>query len=363
MNILLIYGGRSCEHDISIITAMQAANNISSHHKCYKVYIDNKGIWRLNDFTLPSQHLINTAKLPQVTLVAGENMLYIKKHNMIKLVAQIDVALICCHGINGEDGTLQGLLDLSNIPYSSSGVTPCGLGCDKAILKYVLSGAGISTLNSLCISHSEYKANNSQVLQQLADMGFPLIIKPSRMGSSIGIEIAKNIEELKQALTVAFYFDTKVVAESALTDFYEINIAAMRINNNIEVSKAEMPIASGELLSFTDKYLSNSKGKGSMKGLSRKIITDNEHLPQIINDTKLLYNILDCDGAVRVDFLIDRATNKCYLSEINIIPGSLSFYLWDYSFPMLIDCMLTNAVSRHHEKQLLTHSYKSPVIK
>lgn len=364
MNVLLIYGGRSCEHDISIITAMQASNNISTHHKCFKVYIDAKGIWRLNDFTLPSQHISGTGKLPQVTFVAGDNILYIKKHNTLKQVAAIDVALICCHGINGEDGTLQGLLELSNIPYSSSCVTPCGIGCDKAVLKYVLKGANISTLPSLCINQYEYKSNKDQVLDQLSQMGFPLIVKPSRMGSSIGIEVVHSIEQLKEALTVAYFFDTKVVVEPALTDFYELNIAAIRINNKIEVSKVEMPIASKDILSFADKYLRSSKGKnGSLKGLNRQIVDKNEHLEQVINDTKLLYHILECDGTVRVDFIIDRVTNKCYLSEINMIPGSLSFYLWDYSFTMLIDCMLTNAVSRHHERQILTHSYKSPVIK
>jgi len=231
MNIIILYGGKSCEHDISIITAKQAVKNVAKDKKVAEVYVTRNGEWTLAGGIKELKDFLDDAKiaqLPRVALLPGQNKLFIVKKGRLKPLFTIDAALMCFHGVNGEDGSAQGLLQLSGIPYSSCGVAASAVAMDKTVCKHFFRGLGISVVESADIMNSEFELNPEETLNSVEKtLEFPVIVKPANLGSSIGISVCKTKEELSDALETAFHFDARALIKRALTNFTEVNCSAL----------------------------------------------------------------------------------------------------------------------------------------
>jgi len=358
MNILLLYGGKSCEHDISILTAKITEEPLKKIGKVYNVYVDSQNKWWMINKKLSPQDYKSTYKKvgKRAFLVSGENILRIFKGNRIKEEIKIDVAVPCFHGINGEDGSVSGLLQLADIPYTCGGPLACGLSMDKISTKTFLRGMNFPVLPSVVFNSMD----DNGALKALKKLSFPVIVKPSKLGSSIGIKVANNIEELLMALNVAFCFDKKVLVEKALNNFYEVNCSAMRVNGAVDTGEIEKPIPKDKILTFADKYVSG--GKQNEDRVFPYEFKDQNRIKEM---TKKIYEFFGFDGVIRVDFLICNETGKIYVNEVNAIPGSLAFYLWKnkFSHEIFLREMINQAIDIKKSKDNLVYAYKSDVLK
>ncbi len=362
MNLILMYGGRSCEHDISIVTAKQTAAVLDGN--VTEVYLAKDGRWLIAEDMPQPKDFCDEKKLnrlKEAVLLPNDDTLYLKNKNKLKPLCKADVAVLCFHGVYGEDGCVQGLLELSKIPYTSCGVTASAVGMDKITAKYFLKGLGMPVVESVCLDKMNFKTKPNETLDCAEVLGYPIIIKPSNLGSSIGISVCKNREELEKALRVGFEFDCRVLAEKALTDFCDVNISAFVKDGNVFTSLMEKPMSWSEFLSFEDKYMSGAKGMADVK---RQFPFECKQKDDIARMAKEIYIALGCKGVIRIDFLLDNATDKVYVNELNTIPGSMAFYLWKdrFDFKMLMKIQIEEAIKTAKIKDELTHLYKSNVL-
>ena len=324
-NVLVFFGGVSCEHDVSIITGVMTANCLSGRENVYPVYIDAKGKWHTGEKLkeLSWYKTRDFSLVTPVTVVPGDNRLYAVKRNKLKEICIVDAAINCTHGVNGEDGTLAGVMRLSKIAFASPGLFPSSLSMDKYFTKIALKGIGADTLPYVKLGRANYLRKRALASKFVTGkLKFPVIVKPANLGSSIGIKVAKNEAELYEALDDAFRYDDKVIVERALTDFREINCACIRLGDKYLVSECEEPKLSGDILSFADKY-SGEKKTVFPAELDKKVSDE------IKSITSYVYRKLEFRGAVRIDFLLDG--EKVYVNEINSVPGSLAYYLFSDS--------------------------------
>ena len=259
-------------------------------------------------------------KLNKVCIVQGENALYEVKGKKLKKIENIFCAVNCLHGERGEDGALSGLLSMSNIPITSSGILPSAISMDKSFSKIALKGLGVPTLKSITVK------SQKEIDKVVKQFDFPVIVKPNLLGSSIGITKAIDKASLQIGIANALKYGESAIIEPFLENFIEINCAVYRDENGIiNLSECERPIARDKILSFGDKY---QEGKREFPAKIKKEISE-----KIKKLTKKVYEGLNFDGVIRIDyFVID---NKVYLNEINSVPGSLSYYLFFYSYPIL----------------------------
>lgn len=359
--IALIFGGRSLECDISVITAMQALNNIDrSEFNVEPIFMHEgdfyvKDLKRVDDFAPfdPTAH-------GRALLYKGS--FYLLKRSGISRYFKPDVALICCHGGEGENGTVQALLEYNGIPYTSTGILGSAIGMDKAHAKELFDSMLLNTVPHEVISRAEFTADPEKVLFHLESfLSYPLIVKPAAQGSSIGIGVANNHAELAYALDVAARFDPKILVEEKLTDFTEVNCAAFRDGRSIVISETEQPLSLNDFLTFEDKYTDG----GKLSGGGHAIPADIGALESIVKaNTERIYSELDLNGVVRMDFLVDKTRNKVYINEINTVPGSLAFYLFEpigISFKSLLTKLIDNS-ELYFEEHRTAHRYKSGVL-
>lgn len=324
-NIALIYGGNSCERDISVITALQASEAIDKNkYNLYPIY------WK-DDFYILDEYknidaYIDSAEPKGKKVIFREGGLCLLKKNKIKSISDIDCALLCTHGGKGENGALQGFFEVQGIPFTSPSHIASGIGMDKALFKMICKKLTLPVLPYGVVNEGD----SDEILDRIVErLGFPLIVKPANQGSSIGIGISKDYEELREKLKTAFYYDSKVVVEKALTHFKEINCACLRKNGNIYPSTLEEPVGWQEFLTFEDKYMSGGKvTKTSAKRIFPAEVSETDKT-KIQGITSKLYQALGCKGIVRCDFLIDKESDCVYLNEINTIPGSMAGYLYE----------------------------------
>lgn len=368
-NVLVVFGGKSCEHDISIISALQMMDNMRNRN-IIPIYISEKNEWFTGKelFNIETFKNKDYIKLKRVAVLPNDNRLYIYKRSKLVPKQKIDFAFIIMHGLNGEDGTMQGLFELANIPYSSSAVLSSSVGMDKEIMKKVFKANNIPVIDYLSFNEIAYKNNKKYVIDEIVNnIEAPYIIKPANLGSSIGISVCSTEEELISALDVAFNYDNKVVVEKAIERMKEINISVMGVGENIELSETEEPISWNKFLSFDEKYIKGGLKSGNLDNMTRIMpakITKKEQL--LIQDlSKKAFTCLNCSGLVRFDFIYDKEDKKIYLNEVNIIPGSNAYYLWDkkYSYTQLIDKIEDIGIFKHKEKNNKTYSYTSVVLK
>ena len=365
INLAVFFGGESCEHDISIITGLQLISKVNEYlYNVVPIYITKSGDWitgvNLKDIdNFPD----NLGKTKNVGLIAGSPDLYVKHKNKLKKYLTIDVAIICLHGINGEDGNVAGILNLSKVPYSSCDILSSAICMDKIIFDDLCRGLDLPKVPYLSIIKDDYNENSVDILNKIKTFGFPIIIKPSRQGSSIGIKICKSEESLENDLKECFNYDERLLIEKFVDLKKEVNIACFRNKGEIIFSKTEEPISKSDFLDFNDKYTSNLSGMESMKRISPANISV-ETESKIKTIAQFLYIELDMFGVVRFDFMIDKEDNV-YINEVNTIPGSMANYLLgeNYPYTKLIEDMISNALIRFNSKSKLQRDYNSNVLK
>ena len=378
----VIFGSRSCEREVAIISAVQLMRHADSEkYDVIPVYIDENGSWytgeKLKDINAYRPFRAEQGGITKVfpDLTAGSGaLLKVSKgtglfsREKVEIVARIDAYIIVMHGLNGEDGTLQGLLDLAKVPYTSTGVAGSAIGMDKIMMKQFFRGAGLPVLPGLWFSRSAFERDRDAVLKQVEkELGFPVFVKPANLGSSIGVSRADDSASLADSLELAFEYDRRVLVEQGLDKPIELNCSVLGYDDETEASPIEMPLGNGELLDFSDKYLASggSKGMASLHRVLPAPIEDSLR-DEIQKMSCEIFRMLDCKGVVRIDYMFDRKTEKIYITEINTIPGSLAFYLWEnagLSYSRLIDRMVGYAEKAFEDKNSANFAYTSDILK
>lgn len=369
-NVLVIFGGKSVEHDVSIITGIQTINNLNKQkYNIFPIYINKDGLFLYSsDFSSIKPFVENkiTTKNSFLVNFSIDGFLCIKKGKKYKKFKEVDFAYLATHGGYGENGSLQGFLDMCNIPYSSSGTLGSSVGMNKVITKNVLDFLGIKNTKYKILSNNELKLGQQYINKKVEELKYPLIVKPCALGSSIGVNFVKNKQALKNAISFAFLFDNFVLVEEAVENLREVNIAVMGNSIKCECSDIEEVFKTNDLLSFENKYLENNSSKGmesTKRVLPANLTTDIE---DIIKDyARKLFKAINCKGIVRIDFLIDSKTNEVFLNEINTIPGSMANYLWKtkkYSFSELLDKLLAYSLEEKKESNNKIKNFSSNIL-
>lgn len=337
--IAVIFGGKSVEHDISIITGTQAIKSAELIYNVVPIYITKTGEWltgkQLCD--IKSFEKFDKKHCKQCYFKPNCCNLFIKGFLKDKQ-QKIDMCLVCLHGQNGEDGSVQGYLKQSGVPFSGCGVCSSAVTFDKVLTKQLFISNGIPTTNFVFFNVEDYLKNQKQVLFNICQLKYPVIVKPARLGSSVGIERCQNKTQLKKAIEFASHFDTKIIVEKALTDFEEINISVMKDGDELVCSSVEKIELKDKIFGFDDKYINDN--------IKRSFDKIDKNTESILCDlAKQAYKACDCSSVVRIDFLIDKR-GTIFVNEINTVPGSLAFYLWKkkgFGFSGLIARIVKNA--------------------
>lgn len=364
----IIIGGKSVEHEVSIISGLQVFENIDLNlYEPKIIYIQKDGKWLFGD----SLHDINNFKAKKFNdayeVLPGfkDEKLILYPHPTIKSglfgkkydTYEIDIVFPAVHGTNVEDGALQGLFQMNNVPFAFGSVLSSAVGMDKVIMKKVFQSSDLPIVDYTWFYRSEFDEKKEDIINEAEKIGYPLIVKPANLGSSVGINKANNKEQLLFAIEVAMSFDRKVILEKCVENLREINCAVMGYENELEASLCEEPVGWKEFLTYEDKYVNNKKGKSEAK---RRIPADiDEVLKEKIEKlAKESFKAVDGCGNARIDFLFDG--NNIYVNEINTIPGSISFYLWEgkgISFKQLISRIIELAQKQHEQRKVNIVSY------
>lgn len=378
IKIGVIYGGETVEHEVSVISALQAMNNLNEDkYDIVPIYISKDRIWytghMLRDIEFYKEFEDEKKYATKVMLYKkGKTFLLQRTTGLFrKDITDLDVILPVVHGNNVEDGSLAGLLDSIGIPYVGSHVLGGALGQDKVVMKQVMESVNLPIVPYTWFYDSEYLDNKENILKEIKKIGYPVIVKPATLGSSIGIEVAKNEKDIESKIEDAMEYDTKIVVEKVIENLTEVNASVLGNYEYQKVSPLEEVMGEDEILSFADKYLGNAKSKGTaskgMASTSRIVPARiSEKLTKEIQDTaKQVFKVLNLSGVCRVDFLINNKENKFYVNEPNTCPGSLSFYLWKEAgmkYSELLDEMVSIAIKEYKHKNQKTMSFKSSIF-
>lgn len=377
--IAVLFGGRSVEHEVSIISGIQAIMNMDAEkYDIIPVYLTkNNEMYVGNDIGN-----IDLYKDIKSLLERSQHIVMIKEDDAVYLVdypikkfgknnkISIDMVFPIVHGTNVEDGALQGFLKTLGIPFVGCDVTASAVGMDKYVTKTILKDNDIPVLDCLCYVTSDYAEIDSMMEEIEKKIGYPAIIKPVNLGSSVGIAVVKNRVELEKAIDDAFLYSRKILVEHAVSNLREINCAVLGDDNDAVASECEEPMHTADILSYEDKYMSNGSKSGASKGMasvSRKIPArlSPELREEVRNMAVKAFKKLGCHGVARIDFIIDEDSNKLYFNEINTIPGSLSFYLWEpigIQYSELLDKMIQLAMKRVREESSIVYSFNSNIL-
>lgn len=374
----VFFGGKSVEHEVSIISALQVIENLDKEkYDIVPIYISKDNKFYSSEFLSDINRykdLDEIVRLSDEVYFTHENgsLLVNKKDGLLKKVLfKIDIVFPVVHGLNVEDGTLEGFLEMYNIPYVGCDVCSSAVGMNKIIFKKVLESSNIPVVEYDTLNISEFEQDSKKAFEKIKDkLSLPIIVKPANLGSSVGIEIIKDEKEFVPKMQQVFEFCENVLIERCITNLREINCSVVGDFSSQEVSVLEEPIKEDEILSYKDKYLGNGKGgklskmggkSSGMASLTRKIPAqlDKEQEDEIYNLAKNTFKLLNCEGISRIDFILDGDNNKIYVNEINTIPGSLSFYLWEpkgVKFSELLDKAIRIAIKRQERRNKITYS-------
>ena len=378
-NVAVFYGCRSVEHEVSIISAVQAMHAIDREkYDITPVYVTKDGEMYTGDalFTIEEyRDLPALFKKSQKVNFIRENgkvmMKYEKSGLFSKKDKEINVAFPIVHGTNCEDGTIQGFFEFLNLPYVGCDIISSAVGMDKAVFKDVLKNAGLPVLDCITVRAREYMTQRDEITDKITEkIGFPLIVKPVNLGSSVGITKVNSIEALDEAITLGFSFADKILIEHAVTAIREVNCSVLGDSDSCEASVCEEPFMNDDILSYEDKYMGNSKNGGSSKGmasLGRKIPAEisDEMTEEIRTLACKIFKAIGASGVVRIDFIIDTEENKVYANEINTIPGSLSFYLWEPTgvpYKELLSRMIDLAFRRQRNRENISYTINTNIL-
>lgn len=379
----VIFGSRSCEHEVAIVSAVQLMRHADKEkYDLVPVYIAQDGSWWTGEALKDIRNYVPRfdRSLPglipvQPDLTAKSGALLAYRHKGLfrgdsrDIVARLDVVIPVMHGLHGEDGTLQGLLELMDIPYASSGVGASAVAMDKILMKQVFRSYGFPVLHDMAVLRSRWQTDAVAVIHDIErTLPYPVFVKPANLGSSIGVSRATDFQSLSDALTLAFSYDRRVLVEEGVQDPIEVNCAVLGFDQDVRASVVEMPVSGGQALDFDSKYLKRGGSKG-MASLGRVVPAPiGEEMTNRVRQLSLeVFRALDCKGCVRVDYMIAPGTDSLTITEINAIPGSLAFYLWDQSaprldYPALIDRLVACAISAQHEKEENNFAFQSAIL-
>jgi D-alanine-D-alanine ligase len=382
--VAVLFGGRSPEHDVSVVSGLQALNALdSSKYDAFPVYVAADGAWFTGDalrnrsLYIPDEGARGGLTRVDLDLSAGRGLmmprsvggLFAKKAQPIAF----DVALLAFHGTIGEDGSMQGVLETANVPYTGMRTLASAVLMDKAITKRVLAGRGVSLLPDAVVDRpaTGLVPDKAGLEAALKGLPFPVIVKPAHLGSSIGVAKAEDLATVRAVLPTIFKFDTTAIVEPFVDHLVEYNVAVTRIGGEVRSSAIERPKRASELLDFKTKYLSGgsktSDGKQpgatsqGMLSLTRDINPDlpaeTEH--RIRTWASEAFIAVGGTGAPRIDFLSNEKTGEVWLNEVNPCPGSFGYFLWEAAerpvlFTALLDHLVEEAKTRHRASQLPT---------
>lgn len=375
----VIFGGETVEHEVSIITAVQAMENMNKDkYEIVPIYISKDRTWYTGkmlmdiDVYQDFNELKRYAK--EVVLVKTKEgfNLQTTKGLFRRNIADIDIAFPIVHGNNAEDGTLQGYLDSVGIPYVGSRVLGSALGQDKVVMKQIFKDTKLPIVDYIWFFDSEYADDCDKIFEKVEKLGYPVIVKPATLGSSVGITYVKDDKSLANAIEEAMKYDTKIVVEKAVANLVEVNCSVFGNYAHQETSVIEEVSSEEEFLTFEDKYIGGSKGK--LKGPSKGMASASRIIPariskdlenKIKETSKEAFKALNLSGVCRIDYLIDKKTNKFYINEPNTIPGSLAFYLWEPAgkkYMDLLDEMITLAIKDYKNRSRKIYSFESNIL-
>ncbi len=378
----VIFGGNTVEHEISIITAIQAMENLDQEkYDIVPIYISKDKIWYTGKLLMDIGLYKNFDDLKgyaKKCVLYNKNGKYVLQSTGLfkRTLTELDLVFPIVHGNNAEDGTLAGYLETIGIPYVGSRVLGSALGQDKVVQKQVLSEEKLPIVKYVWFYDNEYFLNKDEIIDNIEKIGYPVIVKPATLGSSIGIRVAKDKQELDGAINEAIKYDNKIIVEQAIKNLIEVNCAVLGNYEYQETSYiAEMKLKN-EILTFNDKYIGNGSGgkKGntiknssSMDNSDFKIPAslDEKMTNEIYDLAKKTFRVLNLSGVARVDFLIDSRENKVYINEPNIIPGSLAFYMFDKktkNYTKLLDELITLAIKDYKKRSKKITSFDNNVL-
>lgn len=375
-----IFGGESVEHEVSIISAIQAMNKIDEEkYEVVPIYITKDREWYTGEL-LKDIEVYQDLKL--LKKYAKNVVLYYKNGSYVlqtkglfkRIVNTIDIAFPVVHGTNVEDGVLQGYLQSLGIPFVGSNVYASVVGQDKVYMKNIWGKAGLNMAKYTWFYDYDYRNNQDKILKEIDKIGYPVVVKPATTGSSVGIGVASTKDEIIDAIDEAIQYDSKIIVEEKVENLKEVNIAVMGNYERQKLSAIEEVMSSNKFLTFDDKYIGNGKSKGKFKvaskgmaSLNRKLPADlSEEVKEKVEDMAInAFKVLGTSGNARIDFMINSKTNKVYINEINSIPGSLAFYLWEevsVSFTDLLDEMINIGIKDYKKRSAKIHSFDSNIL-
>lgn len=374
----VFFGGKSVEHEVSVISGIQALKAFNQEkYEPIPIYItkenelytgeavgDIASYKNIPDLLKRSTRIFLMCEQGKCNLIQ-----YPEKKFGNSVVDSIDVAFPVVHGANVEDGSLQGFLRHYNVPFAGCDVMASAVTMDKYVMKTVLKDNDIPVLDCVTLNVKEYQADEEAALRKVESrIEYPVIVKPVNLGSSVGIKVAKDREGFKEALEYAYEFGPKVLVERAIMNLREINCAVLGDYESAQASECEEPISSDEILSYEDKYVAGSKNGSEGMRTARRELPANL-TPQLREEIRTIavktFQVLDCNGVSRIDFMIDKDTDQVYVNEINPIPGSLAFYLWEAlgkPYAELLDDMVKLALKREREEKNLLTSFQTNIL-
>ena len=376
-NIAVFFGGRSTEHEISVISANQAMHAINRERfDVTPIYITKDGRWFTGDALLDIKEYKNPkellAKCKEVYMrpVFGDYKLYSVKKPMFgsDVVTNIDVVIPVLHGSNGEDGIFEGVLETIGIPYAGCNTLSSANGMDKITMKMILQANDIPVVKYVWFTDKQwFNQRDARIAEIEEKIGYPVIVKPANLGSSVGISRAADREALIAAVDMASRYSTRIIVEKMVDNLQEINCSVLGDCDEYTMSVLEEPIKSGEFLSYEDKYIGGTKGAKGMQASQKRIPAElpedeTERIKFLAGET---FRVLSCHGVSRVDVIVDSKTREIFVNEINTIPGSLSFYLWEATgikFDKLMERLVALALKRHREMSHKTVSYDQNIF-
>lgn len=360
--LLVMFGGISPEHEVSVLTGLQLLKNADKNkYEVTPVYLDKSGRWWTGQ-NAASPDFFRQADLLAPTGLEPFDLSLHRDSN------EFDAAVLCFHGGAGERGMVQGALELAGIPYQGPGITSSAACFDKAVFRQILTAIDYPQPNFVAIRLADWQAHQSELLKRVEQLPTPWFVKPANGGSSIGVEKITESTQLHPAIERAFQFDHTILVEEGIEDWLEVNVSVLGDHSNCQASVPEQPLSQDELLSFADKYERGGGKKSGMASAQRRIPAPistalTNKLQQVSVE---LFKLFDCTGVVRIDYFVEPSSEQYQVIEINTIPGSMSYYLWEKSglpYPALIDRLVEISLSRHKHQQQLVTSFETSILR
>jgi D-alanine-D-alanine ligase len=376
-NLVIAFGGMSPEHEVSVLTALQAAAALKdSSYSLIPLYITKSGRWLTGKSLLELESFKDLKKIESECIACTFSQNDLGQPVLKELAGSwfskgishpVYALLAAFHGSDGENGAFQGICETFNIPYTGSGVLASAIGMDKVRAKDLCRSHNLPVVDGIDFHEPEWVKNSDEIIKRAEALHYPLVIKPVHLGSSIGVEVVWDRDALIQAVETAFRYDAHILIEKAIKPLTEVNCSVMGTPDDNLASVCERPVGEEELLSFRDKYMRETGGAKGMASADRVIPADiDEGLNRSIQETsRSIFRIFGCSGLARLDFLVNSESGEFYFNEINTIPGSFSFYLWKesgFAYPELLEKLIGIALERNRAKNGRIQSYETNLL-